>query len=64
MKVAVEIAVMAADAGLVSTRESCISIGGTACGADTAVLLRPAHAQNFFDLKIQEILSKPRLDDL
>jgi hypothetical protein len=60
-KVAVEIALMAADAGLVSTMEPCISVGGTAHGADTAILLRPAHAQNFFDLKILEILAKPRL---
>jgi len=60
-KVAVEISLMAADAGLVSTQEPCISIGGTANGADTAVLLQPVHAQNFFDLKILEILAKPRL---
>ena len=60
-KVAVEIALMAADAGLVSTQEPCISIGGTGQGADTAILLQAAHAQNFFDLKILEILAKPRL---
>ena len=60
-KVAVEIALMAADAGLVSTREPCISVGGTAQGADTAILLQPAHAQNFFDMKILEIMAKPRL---
>ena len=61
-KVAVEIALMAADAGLVSTQEPCISIGGTSRGADTAILLRPAHAQNFFDLRVMEILAKPRLE--
>jgi len=60
-KVAVEIALMAADAGLVSTRQECISLGGTSEGVDTALLLKPAHAQNFFDLKIIEILAKPRL---
>jgi hypothetical protein len=60
-KVAIEIALMAADAGLVSTQEPCISIGGTGQGADTAILLMPAHAQNFFDIKILEILTKPRL---
>ncbi|MBD3413991.1 MAG: hypothetical protein GF421_06140 [Candidatus Aminicenantes bacterium] len=60
-KVAVEIALMASDAGLVSTKEKCISIGGTGRGADTAVILKPAHAQDFFDLKISEILAKPRL---
>jgi hypothetical protein len=61
-KVAVEIALMAADAGLVSTQEPCISVGGTSRGADTAILLRPAHAQNFFDLRVMEILAKPRLE--
>ncbi|UCE40938.1 MAG: hypothetical protein JSV17_16075 [Candidatus Aminicenantes bacterium] len=60
-KVAVEIALMAADAGLVSTQEPCISVGGTAQGADTAIVLQPAHAQNFFNMKILEILAKPRL---
>lgn len=60
-KVAIEIALMAADAGLVSTQEPCLSVGGTGQGADTAILLRPAHAQNFFDMKILEILAKPRL---
>ncbi len=60
-KVAVEIALMSADAGLVSTQFPCISIGGTSEGADTAILLRPAHAQNFFDMRILEILAKPRL---
>lgn len=58
-KVAVEIALMASDAGLLSTSAPCISIGGTSQGADTAILLKPAHAQNFFDLKIIEVLAKP-----
>ena len=61
VKVAVEIALMAADAGLISTHEPCIAVGGTSQGADTALLLKPANAQNFFDLKVMEILAKPRL---
>lgn len=61
-KVGIEIALMAADAGLISTAEPCLSIGGTDQGADTAILLAPAHAQNFFDLRVLEILAKPRLD--
>lgn len=60
-KVAIEIALMAADAGMISTQEPCMSIGGTEQGADTAILLIPAHAQNFFDLRVLEILAKPRL---
>ncbi len=61
VKVAVEIALMAADAGLVSTGTSSVAIGGTGRGADTALVLKPAHVQNFFNLRIQEILAKPRL---
>lgn len=61
MKVCAEIALMAADAGLVRTGEPCIAIAGTGRGADTAVVLTPANAQQFFDLKIMEVLTKPRL---
>lgn len=60
MKVAIEIALMAADAGLVSTREPCISMGGTGRGIDTALVLQPSTAQDFFDLRVLEILAKPR----
>jgi hypothetical protein len=63
MKVAVEIALMAADAGLVRTDEPVIAIAGTGKGADTAVVLKPANVQAFFDLKILEILCKPRLSN-
>lgn len=61
MKVACEIALMAADAGLVRTDEEVIAIAGTGHGADTAVVLVPANAQTFFDMRILEILCKPRL---
>ncbi len=60
-KVAIEVALMAADAGLISTKEPCIAIGGTSTGADTALLLRPSNAQTFFETRIQEIIAKPRL---
>jgi hypothetical protein len=71
MKVVVEIAVMAADAGLVRTDEAAsshvrsgvIAIAGTSKGADTAVVLTPANAQTFFDLEVLEILCKPRLSN-
>jgi len=61
MKVVSEIAMAAADAGLVRTDEEVISIGGTGRGADTAVVLKPVNVHNFFDLRIKEILCKPRL---
>jgi hypothetical protein len=62
MKVCVEIALMAADAGLVRVGEPCIAIAGTGRGADTAVVLIPAHVQQFFDLRVMEVLAKPRLE--
>ncbi len=59
MKVACEISLMAADSGLVRTDENVIAIGGSGRGADTAVVLRPVNAHNFFELKVKEILCKP-----
>ncbi|MBN1227072.1 MAG: hypothetical protein JXA79_08765 [Deltaproteobacteria bacterium] len=58
-KVAIEMALMAADAGLIRVDEDIISVGGTAKGVDTALLLRPAHTQYFFDLKVREVICKP-----
>lgn len=60
VKVCAEIAVMAADAGLVPTDRDIIAVGGSGGGADTAVVLQAAHMNNFFDMKIREILCKPR----
>jgi len=60
MKVVCEISTMAADAGLVRTDEEVIVIAGTGRGADTAVVLTPVNSQNFFDLRVKEILCKPR----
>lgn len=61
MKVCAEIALMAADAGLVSVGDPCIAVAGTGRGADTAIVLAPVNAQQFFDLRVMEILAKPRL---
>lgn len=60
-KVCAEIALMAADAGLAKVGEPCLAIGGTGRGADTAVVLSPANAQNVLDMRIHEILCKPYL---
>ena len=61
VKVAIEISVMAADAGLVATDEEVIAIGGTGRGADTAVVLNPAHGHDVFSVRVKEIICKPRL---
>ena len=59
VKVAVEIAAMAADAGLVRTDEEIVSIAGTGRGADTALVIRPAISRRLFDMRIERILAKP-----
>ena len=59
VKVGIECAVMAADAGLVGTDEDVIAVAGTRSGADTAIVVRPVYSQDLFDLKVKEILCKP-----
>ncbi|MEA3406933.1 MAG: pyruvate kinase alpha/beta domain-containing protein [Chloroflexota bacterium] len=60
IKVVCEITVMAADAGLIPAGEEIIAVGGTGQGADTAAVMLSANAQDFFDLRVLEILCKPR----
>lgn len=60
IKVAVEVSIMAADAGLIPTNREIIAAGGTNRGADAAIVLKAAHMNNFFDLEIREIIAKPR----
>lgn len=61
MKVAAEITLMASDAGMIPDGGPIIAVGGSGRGADTAVVLKPTHAQTFFDLKFLEILCMPAL---
>ena len=63
MKVAVEISLMAADAGVIDTSREVISIAGTGEGADTAIVIKPTFSRRFRDLEIREILAKPRQAD-
>jgi len=60
MKVAVEVALMAADAGLLEGQKEIIAVAGSGGGADTAVVLSPVYSTNFFDLKIHELIAMPR----
>jgi len=59
MKVACEISLMAADAGLIRTGEPTVAIAGSGRGADTAIVLTAANAQAFFEMKVMEVLCKP-----
>ena len=62
MKVCVEIALMVADMGLIPMDREIIAIAGTQRGADTAVVMRPAHTSSLFNLRIREIIAKPRAE--
>ncbi|MGI6678311.1 MAG: pyruvate kinase alpha/beta domain-containing protein [Dehalobacterium sp.] len=59
-KVCVEISVMALDAGLIPYGEEIIAVGGTGSGADTAIVLTPAHSTHIFQTNIKEIICMPR----
>ena len=61
MKVAVEIVLMAADAGLIGMDGEVIAIAGTGDGADTCIIVKPAYPRKFFELEVREILAKPRI---
>jgi hypothetical protein len=58
-KVCAEIALMAADAGLVPVDKDVVCVAGTGRGADTAWLVRPAHTNSFTNLKMRACLCKP-----
>jgi hypothetical protein len=58
VKVAIEIALMAADAGLARTDEDVVTAGGTGSGIDSALVLKPANSARFFDIKVREIICK------
>ena len=61
LKVAVECVLMAADQGAIGIHEEVIAVGGTASGADTVCVIRPAHTGSFFDLQVREIVAMPRV---
>jgi uncharacterized protein len=60
-KVAVEVAIMALDAGEITLGKT-IAVGGTGRkggGADTALVVLPSYTNTFFDFRVLEILTKP-----
>ena len=60
LKVCYEITLMAADAGLIKTKNEVIAIGGRSRGADTSVVIKPANLNNFFNIELREIICMPR----
>ena len=61
LKVAVECVLMAADQGVIDINEEVIAVGGSASGADTVCVIRPAYTASFFDLQVREIVAMPRV---
>jgi hypothetical protein len=59
-KVCCEIVMMAADAGLIPEGEEIIAVAGTGRGADTVLVIKSAVSKRFLDLKVLEVLAKPR----
>jgi hypothetical protein len=59
-KVCCEIVMMAVDAGLIPEGEEVIAAAGTARGADSVLVIKSAASKRFLDLKVLEILAKPR----
>jgi hypothetical protein len=60
VKVGCELTIMAADAGMLDMDSEVVTIAGSGTGADTALVIKPAHAQNYLDLRVLEIICKPR----
>ncbi len=58
IKVCVEMAAMASDAGLIPP-DDIIAIAGTQKGADTVAIIKADSSNRFFDIKVREILAKP-----
>jgi hypothetical protein len=66
VKVCIESALMASDSGAIPCGPDVevMVAGGTMGGLDTAVVIRPAHMNNFFDLEVREFTCLPRLKKL
>jgi hypothetical protein len=59
-KIAIEVAIMATDAGEVDDGEEIISCAGTFKGLDTALLVKTTYSMNFFkEFEVREIVAKP-----
>ncbi len=59
IKVGIEMAAMTCDAGLIPPQDV-ITVAGTSKGADTALIIAANSSNRFFDIRVREILAKPR----
>ena len=60
VKVCAEIVMEACDAGLIPEGKDVIAIAGTDSGSDTICVIQSSSSRRFLDLKIKEIVAKPR----
>jgi len=60
VKVCPEIVMLASDRGLIPLGVEVMAVAGTDTGADTAMVILSAKSKAFKELKIREILCKPR----
>jgi hypothetical protein len=60
-KVCCECVMMATDGGLLPEGVETLAVAGTARGADTVLVVRATASKRFLDLKVHELLAKPRL---
>jgi len=61
VKVCCEIVMEACDGGLIPELEEVVAVAGTGRGADTVCIIKSAASKRFLDLKVLEILAKPRV---
>jgi len=59
-KVCCEMAMMVVDAGLIPEGAEVLTVAGTGRGADTVMIVKSAASKRFLDLRVLEILAKPR----
>ena len=59
-KVCCEIVMEACDAGLIPEKAEVLAMAGTGHGADTVLLVQSVASKRFLELKVLEILAKPR----
>lgn len=59
VKVCVEITIMAAEHGFVTTDEEVVAVGGSGHGADTALVMKPVFAADMFKARIKALLCMP-----
>ena len=56
LKVAVECAIMAMEAGMLDYPQKVVTMGGHGAGVDTAIVMTPVPSSSFFELKVHEVL--------